>query len=184
MRILKEITILAIRDKMRIKPNLIGSNPSKQAGVLPTTNLRDHQRGFTLIELLIVMAIMGIVAAIGIPSFSDWREKQSVRSATQALLAHMKQARIKAVADNRSVSIAFTSSSYTFDADTTIGSTCGPCKNEVVALSRFGNNLTVSPTTTRTFSSRGTANFGSVTLTSGGSSKKITMNVIGRAYLQ
>jgi len=148
------------------------------------TNLLDRQRGFTLLEVIIVMAIMGIVAAIGIPSFSDWREKQAVRSATQALLAHLKQARIKAVADNRSVSVKFTSTSYIFDADTTTDSSCGLCKNEVVSFGQFSNDFTVSPTTTRTFSSRGTANSGTITLTSGSSVKKITMNVIGRAYLQ
>jgi len=170
---------------MRIKPNLIGSNPSKQAGVLPTTNLLDRQRGFTLIEVIIVMAIMGIVAAIGIPALSDWREKQSVRSAAQALLAHMKQARIKAVADNRSVSITFTSSSYTFDADTTTDGSCGLCKNEVVLFSQFSNKLSVSPLTTKIFTSRGTLNGSTtITLAAGTSEKKITLNVIGRAYLQ
>ncbi|MDQ6998085.1 MAG: GspH/FimT family pseudopilin [Mariprofundus sp.] len=174
---------MAIKDKMRIMPNLIGSDQGKQAGVLPSSALLDRQRGFTLLEVIIVMAIMGIVAAIGIPSFSDWREKQAVRSAAQALLAQMKQARIMAVADNRSVSINFTSSSYTFDADTTNDNSCGLCKNELVPLSQFANNLTVSPTTRRTFSSRGTANSGRVTLTSGGSSKIITINVVGRAYL-
>ena len=176
--------ILAIKDKMRIKANLSGSNQSKQAGVLQTAALLGHQRGFTLLEVIVVMAIMGIVAAIGLPAFSDWREKQSVRNATQVLLAHMKQARIMAVAENRSVSITFTSSSYMFDADTTTGSTCGPCRSETVTLSQFSSKLSVSPTTTRTFTSRGTANSGTTTLTAGDSVKKITINVIGRAYLQ
>jgi len=178
---------LAIRDKMRMNPNLIGSNPSKQAGVFATASLLDRQRGFTLIEVIVVMAIMGVVSAIGIPAFSDWREKQAVRSATQALIAHLKQARIKAVADNRSVSISFTQTSYTFDADTTGNGSCGLCKNEAVSFSQFANNLTISSAATRTFSSRGTANSGNITIattTIDGPSKKIIVNVIGRAYIQ
>ncbi len=147
-------------------------------------DLLGRQRGFTLLEVIIVMAIMGIVAAIGFPAFSEWNEKQAVRSAAQAVLAHMKQARIMAVADNRSVSITFTSTSYTFDADTTSDSSCGLCKNEAVSLAQFANNLTITSAATRTFSSRGTANSGNITVTSGSSSKVITMNVIGRAYLQ
>jgi len=165
-----------------MNPDSSGSMEVRQAVVSGGDMNVSAQRGFTLIEVMIVIVIIGVMTAIGLPAFSSWSEKQAVRSASQTLLSHLKQARVLAIAENRSVSITFTSTSYTYDAD--LSGSCGACRSQVISYDQFSSNLSISPTTTRTFTSRGTSNSGTMTLTAGSTSQAITQNIIGRVYLQ
>jgi len=59
-----------------------------------------NKKGFTLIELLIVVAIIGILAAIAIPQFSAYRQK-AYNSAALSDLKNAKTALESYYADNQ-----------------------------------------------------------------------------------
>jgi type IV pilus assembly protein PilA len=57
-------------------------------------------KGFTLIELLIVVAIIGILAAIAIPQFASYRQK-AYHSAANSDLKNVKTGMEAFMADNQ-----------------------------------------------------------------------------------
>ena len=61
---------------------------------------RKSQKGFTLIELLIVVAIIGILAAIAIPQFAAYRQK-AYNSSAQSDLKNLKTGMEAYMADNQ-----------------------------------------------------------------------------------
>lgn len=87
-----------------------------------------RQKGFTLIELMIVVAIIGILAAIAIPQFNSYRRKAQ-DSAAKSALKNLATAQENYYATNNS---------YTSDSSKMPGWTSG----ENVDVTITGSNLT------------------------------------------
>ncbi len=66
-----------------------------------------QQRGFTLIEFLIVVAIVGLMIAITLPSFGRMRRHAALKAAAAELRTQFHQARSRAIAHNVNCGIKF-----------------------------------------------------------------------------
>jgi len=72
---------------------------------------------FTFLELVIVMLILGIMAAVAVPTFSDSLMYQRVESAARRAKADLEQLRQAARRTSRTQALTFGESSYTLPPD-------------------------------------------------------------------
>ena len=68
------------------------------------------QRGFTLVELMVVIAIVGLMAAIAIPNMIGQKPRRNLKDAGMALISTMQRAKMEAIKDNTNIAIVFTNS--------------------------------------------------------------------------
>ena len=66
---------------------------------------RPREAGFSLAETLIVLALIGITVAIGIPLVNEQVRIAEIRSATDQFAVHLRAARMIAVSQHRDVDV-------------------------------------------------------------------------------
>lgn len=94
------------------------------------------QKGFTLIELMIVVAIIGILAAIAIPAYQDYVAKSKAGAALADLASHKTQFEMEA-SEGRTpnpLTVGFTGA-------TTTSATTGNCS--AIAVTASGMTCTI-----------------------------------------
>lgn len=64
------------------------------------------QRGFTLIELLVVLALIAIMAMIGVPGFQTMIQNSRLASTTNNLLSTLQYARSEAVTQRAAITVS------------------------------------------------------------------------------
>lgn len=72
-----------------------------------------QHRGVTFLELLVAIAVLGILAAIAVPYYGDYIQRQRLIGATEALYGVTLEAKRLALSNNRDVSVIVKSLSAT-----------------------------------------------------------------------
>jgi len=72
-----------------------------------------RSRGFTILELLIALCILGLLAAVAVPSMSSMTANQHLIGAAEQIYGHLQQARLEAVARNTTVYVNFSADGTT-----------------------------------------------------------------------
>jgi len=122
--------------------------------------------GFTVIELIMVIVVLGILTAVGVPNFLSWLPKYRLKSAARDLYSNLQLAKMAAIKSNQKCRVK-----YSVNPDQYTVSFL----NKTVILQDYGSgvkfdgpNKKAFAVATITFNSRGTSNAGYAYLSNSG----------------
>ncbi len=135
-------------------------------------------------EVIVVIAIIALMTAIGIPNFINWLPKRRLSGAARMVFGDLSSARMKSVNLNRRVKVFFFDDhQYRIcddaDGDATVADGEGDNVIKNIQIN-YADVIFVSPTADPVFNPRGTATNRTITLQNGSGSKSITISIAGR----
>ncbi len=150
-------------------------------------SLNIKQSGFTLIEMMIVIAILAIFAGIAVPNFLSYLPKHRLNGAARQVMGDLMAARMKAVKENTTVTVAWDSDHAYKISTASENKTMNiwPNYRDVKIGSVSGGSFSSNSFSSINFLSRGTIQpgGGSIGLTNSTDSKKVTVSIAGRVKI-
>ena len=67
----------------------------------------ENRKGFTITELVVILSVVALMMAIGIPSYISYLPKHRLQTSTRQIYEDMQLAKIRAVKDNTDACITF-----------------------------------------------------------------------------
>lgn len=147
---------------------------------------RLDQRGFSLAELLVVIAVIGILAAMAFPLMMTYVRSSTVRAGAQELRTGLNRAKQLAITLRQNVCVQpFGGTGYQFRQNTCAGALLAAANitgADSTGTFRLQNNVTVTSGAPATFTPLGSATLaGTYTVTgSPGNTLNVTVSVAGR----
>lgn len=127
--------------------------------VVPRVAQRPAQSGFTAAEVLVVIAIVGIMAVVAIPTLLSYSRASTVKAAAEELVAGLNSARHLAIVRNRTVCVEVANANqYRFWLGSCGGGTvwAGP-ETGTNGFVTLANDVTVTTTANPVFDRLGAA---------------------------
>jgi len=89
----------------------------KQMKRKQTHIFKGYCHGFSMLEVMVTLAVIAITATIAAPSIMDMAPSMALKSAARDLYAKLQEAKMRAIKENKSVSVRFNGAYYFIDLD-------------------------------------------------------------------
>jgi type IV fimbrial biogenesis protein FimT len=153
---------------------------------------RQKNSGFTLLEIIIVIAIIGIISALAVPSYRDMIERNRLKQVAEALKSDLQFARTEAIKRSQNSVISRspgTAGGWCYGLNVGANCTCttpGSCAIKTISGSEFSSavNMDAATGNNSTFDSRrGTIGADSVTFSTSHYAAKVVFSDVGRVRI-
>ncbi len=139
--------------------------------------------GFTIMELMTVIGIIAILASIAVPNMIGWLPNYRLRSGTEGIRSTLQLARLRAIKDNTTATVAFNIANETYQAS--VGGQTFKSGRMPAGVDIFSASFAGAPQVQ--FTSKGFANLAGGTVdvrnTQGGA-RLITVSFTGNSWVQ